>query len=238
MKREKILIVDDEQTNIEFFEVMLSKLGFTVERAADGEEGLEKVVECNPDLIILDNIMPQLSGLDVTKILKNNEEYRQYSTIPIIMFSAMDDVQTKIEGFELGIEDYITKPFNFMEVLARVKAVLRHRDFSGQILQREKRLALTESLNKSLLYFTSHVKKPMNNLLETAQTLNSSDQNAVDTFLKVVSVETKKALATLEALGEEVQEQQSLGDKLKEDEISLEGLEKKYEKHFSSYRGK
>jgi DNA-binding response OmpR family regulator len=148
MQKEKILIVDDEQINLDFFEVMLSKLGFIVEKAEDGERALQKVKECNPDLIILDNIMPRLSGWEVTKILKNDAEYAEYSTIPVVMFSAMDDVKDKIEGFELGVEDYITKPFNFSEVLARIKAVLRSRDLTKQILHREKRIALTESLNK------------------------------------------------------------------------------------------
>ena len=236
MQKEKILIVDDEQVNLEFFDVMLSRLGFTVEKATDGEQALEKVKECNPDLIILDNIMPNLSGWETTKILKNDEEYAQYSSIPVVMFSAMDDVQTKIEGFELGIEDYITKPFNFSEVLARIKAVLRGKDLTNQILQREKRIALTESLNKSLLYFTKHIKKPTSNLLETAQKLDPGDAKAVEVFLRNVIVEARKTLATLNGLEEEVHDQQSQGDKLKEDEVSLEGLEMKYQKHFDNYK--
>ncbi|MCK4516730.1 MAG: response regulator, partial [Spirochaetaceae bacterium] len=151
----KILIVDDEQINLDFFEVMLTKLGFEVEKASDGEEALEAVRDARPDLIVLDNIMPKLSGWEVTKILKQDEAYSEFRDVPIIMFSAMDDVKDKIEGFELGIEDYITKPFNFSEVLARIKAVLRNHELGQQVIQRERRLALVESLNKSLVYFTT-----------------------------------------------------------------------------------
>ncbi|WP_455381147.1 response regulator transcription factor, partial [Salinispira pacifica] len=111
-KKDKLLIVDDEQINLDFFEVMLTKLGFLVETAQDGEEALEKVRKTDPDLIILDNIMPRLSGWEVTKRLKTDPEYAEFRGTPVIMFSAMDDVKDKIEGFELGIEDYITKPFN------------------------------------------------------------------------------------------------------------------------------
>ena len=189
-----------------------------------------------PDLIILDNIMPKLSGWETTKILKNDEEYAQYSTIPVIMFSAMDDVQTKIDGFELGIEDYITKPFNFLEVLARIKAVLRGRDLTEQVLQREKRIALTESLNKSLLYFTKHVKKPTTDLLEQAQNLDPGNQKEIETFLRTVVVGAKKILATLNGLEEEVHDQQSQGDKLKENEMSLKSLETKYQEQLSNYK--
>ncbi len=238
MQKEKILIIDDEQINLDFFEVMLSKLGFLVEKAEDGEQALQKVVECNPDLIILDNIMPRLSGWEVTKILKNEEEYANYADIPVIMFSAMDDVKDKIEGFELGVEDYITKPFNFSEVLARIKAVLRNRDLTKQILQREKRIALTESLNNSLLYFTNHVEKPVSGLLEAAQNLDTDDGQAVKAFVKSVIEESEETLATLSGLEEKVAEMQVEGNKLREDEVSLESLEIKYQKHFNNYKAK
>jgi DNA-binding response OmpR family regulator len=141
--RKKILIVDDEQLNLEFFEVMLSKLGFVVEKANDGVEALDKVKHFYPDLILLDNIMPRMSGWEVTKTLKNDSKYRD---IPIVMFSALDDVKDKLEGYELGVEDYITKPFNFSEVLARIRVVLRNREIFAQIALRESRLNLADTL--------------------------------------------------------------------------------------------
>jgi CheY-like chemotaxis protein len=143
--RKKILIVDDEQLNLEFFEVMLSKLGFVVEKANDGLEALEKVKRFLPDLILLDNIMPRMSGWEVTKTLKADPKFRD---IPVVMFSALDDVKDKLEGYELGVEDYITKPFNFSEVLARIRVVLRNRELFAQIAVREERLGLAEALNE------------------------------------------------------------------------------------------
>ena len=135
-EKTKILIVDDESINLDFFNVMFTKLGFSVAMAEDGEEALEKVKSFKPDLIILDNIMPKLSGWKVTKILKNHQDYEEFRDVPVMMFSAMDDVKDKIEGFELGIEDYITKPFNFSEVLARVRAVLRNRELYKEVLKK------------------------------------------------------------------------------------------------------
>ena len=161
--QKKILIVDDETINLDFFDVMLTKLGFLVEKAKDGKEGMEKVKRFFPDLILLDNVMPRMSGWEFTKILKNDAKYRE---IPIVMFSALDDVKDKVEGFELGIDDYITKPFNFSEVLARIRAVLRNRELYAQIVARESRLALAEELN-------THIKR---NLLDFVKTIDDLDK--------------------------------------------------------------
>ena len=143
----KMLVVDDDPVNRGFFQLMLSKLGFIVEEACDGMDALEKLKKVKPDIILLDNIMPRMSGFELTKILKKDPAFEE---IPIIMFSALDDVQDKLAGFELGVDDYITKPFNFSEVLARIKAALRNRELFTQIVIRESRLNLAESLNQGM----------------------------------------------------------------------------------------
>ncbi len=232
----KILIADEEQINLEFFDVMLSKLGFEVETAQDGEVALEKVREFEPDLIILENIMAKLSGWDVTRTLKTDDEYAEYRHVPIIMFSAMHDVKDKIEGFELGIEDYITKPYNFSEVLARIRAVLRGRELSEQVLQRERRIALIETLNKSLVYFTTHLRAPVKEVLESAARLDPHDVEAVQSFVKQVKNESETTLAALDGLEEEIQDLLAKGHQLKSQELTLELLEEKYQKHFEQYR--
>ncbi|MFP4483650.1 MAG: response regulator transcription factor [Spirochaetaceae bacterium] len=232
----KILIVDDEQINLDFFDVMLTKLGFVVEKAEDGEEALEKVLEVRPDLIILDNIMPKLSGWEVTRLLKQSEEYAEVREVPVIMFSAMDDVKDKIEGFDLGIEDYITKPFNFSEVLARIKAVLRGRELSQQVIERERRIALVESLNKSLVYFTRHLRQPVLDLLMSAKSLDPSERDAVEQFVAKVKQESETTLATLDGLEEEIKDLQGKGDEIRAREVTLEMLDEKYQKHFDSYQ--
>jgi DNA-binding response OmpR family regulator len=164
----RILIVDDEPINLELFDVMLSNLGFEVEMAGDGEEALEKLVEVEPDLIVLDNVMPKLTGWEVTKRIKNEPEYAAYRHVPIIMFSAMDEVKDKIEGLELGVDDYITKPFNFSEVLARIRAVLHRHELTRQLTRRERRLDMIEALNESLVAFSQGLKQPLNEQLEKA----------------------------------------------------------------------
>ncbi len=229
--RGRILIVDDEPINLEFFDVMLSKLGFQIEKAVDGEEALEKVQASNPDLIILDNVMPKLSGWEVTRMLKHDPGYRRYRNTPIIMFSAMNEVKDRIEGFEQGVDDYITKPFNFSEVLARIRAVLRSRELSRQLLRREKRIAVVESLNNSLVFFTQHIRKPISELLATTEKVEGRQSAEVEKLLAMLRKEGKEILASLRGLEDEVAELQGKGEKLKRGDLSLDDLERKLRKN-------
>jgi len=230
--KKKILIVDDEPINLEFFEVMLSKLGFEVEKAVNGTDALDKVVETNPDLIVLDNIMPKLSGWDVTKKLKTDAEYSKYKGIPIIMFSAMDSVKDKIEGLEMGVADYITKPFNFGEVFARIKAVLRNQEIIEQINRRDKRIALIESLNNALIVFTEHIKKPISELLDSVKSMDTSQKDDVENLINLVNKEGHEIMSTLKGLEDEIEELQNKETKLKQGDLTIEDLENKFRKHF------
>jgi DNA-binding response OmpR family regulator len=211
-RKKRILIVDDEQINLEFFDVMLSKLGFSVHKAENGQEALESIRRIRPDLIILDNIMPKLTGWEVTKIVKSSPEYAEYADIPIIMFSALDDVKDKVEGLELGADDYITKPFNFAEVLARIRAVLRAHDLIKQIENRESRLTISEKAISDVLSIASELKLTLQRVRsscsepdtvsaladESAQRLDALEQR-IET-LKLESEQLRKDAADLAAL--------------------------------------
>ena len=235
-EKTKILIVDDEPINLDFFDVMLSRLGFEVERAVDGEDALEKVKSFVPDLMLLDNIMPKLSGWEVTRALKSSDEYEQYRHIPIIMFSAMDDVKDKIEGFELGIEDYIIKPFNFSEVLARIRAVLRHRTLAKQVTAKQRRISLVESLNQSLIYFTTHLKAPVLELQTQAERIDQADKSSVVDFLGSVKKETGEVLAALDGLADKIRELEVANEEYENQELSLEDLEERFQSHFQQLK--
>jgi DNA-binding response OmpR family regulator len=221
--RKKILIVDDEQLNLEFFEVMLSKLGFTVEKAHDGLEALEKVKHFVPDLILLDNIMPRMSGWEVTKTLKADPEFQD---IPIVMFSALDDVKDKLEGYELGVEDYITKPFNFSEVLARIRVVLRNRELFAQIAVREDRLSLAEALNEdtenSLRDFISGLDE-MDVVL--AQCSRLGDGAEVSPVLVEAAEKSRSLRQRIAELEGRIEKTMVEWDELKKNEVGLRELE-------------
>jgi len=230
--RKKILIVDDEQINLEFFDVMLSKLGFTVEKAENGVEALEVVRKFNPDLIILDNIMPKMSGWEVTKTLKNSDDYHAWRDIPIIMFSAMDDVKDKVEGFELGVDDYITKPYNFSEVLARIRAVLRNRELFVQIAARETRIALVEALNDDIRGVGAKVLSELDKASVKASAIDSNpsaDTSARQLAQLVLSI-TAEARKQVDALEAKVALASSAREQLKKKEIELKTLERQFRK--------
>ena len=118
----KILVVDDEKPISDIIKFNLTKEGFEVDTAYDGEEAVKKVNEINPDLMILDLMLPKKDGLEVAR------EVRQTHDMPIIMVTAKDTEIDKVLGLEMGADDYVTKPFSNRELVARVKANLRRRD--------------------------------------------------------------------------------------------------------------
>jgi DNA-binding response OmpR family regulator len=115
----RILVVDDEQNICELLTLYLTKEGYTVETAVDGEEAVQKNTTFNPDLVLLDIMLPKKDGWQVCR------EIRQTSNVPIIMLSAKGETFDKVLGLELGADDYVTKPFDTKEVMARIKTVLR-----------------------------------------------------------------------------------------------------------------
>ena len=116
---ERILIVEDEEAIARFVELELCHEGYAVEKAADGRTGLEKALSGQFDLVLLDIMLPVMDGWQVCR------EIRKVSNIPIIMLTAKDETFDKVLGLELGADDYIVKPFETKEVMARIKAVLR-----------------------------------------------------------------------------------------------------------------
>ncbi|ANS39281.1 response regulator transcription factor [Bacillus velezensis] len=122
----KILVVDDEQSIVTLLQYNLERSGYDVITASDGEEALEQAENENPDLIVLDVMLPKVDGIDVCKQLR-----QQKMMVPILMLTAKDEEFDKVLGLELGADDYMTKPFSPREVTARVKAILRRADISS-----------------------------------------------------------------------------------------------------------
>ena len=233
-EKTKILIVDDEPVNLDFFQLMLGKLGFEVLTAEDGEDALEKVSNYTPDLIILDNVMPKLSGWQVTRLLKNDDTYTEYKNIPIIMFSAMDDVKDKVEGFELGVEDYITKPFNFSEVLARIRAVLRSRKMYDQMVLKQQRIDLSEKISNTFVNFLNQLKQPVHQIEDMAGKLTpeAGSESDKDEFIAYVKDQVATVRSSIEKLEQEVEQLEREDISARDDEKALRELDSKLREHF------
>jgi DNA-binding response OmpR family regulator len=134
----KILVVDDKSTNRKLLKTVLTKdkdtKDYEVIEAGSGKAALEAVKNDPPDIILLDIMMPEMDGFEVCTELKEDP---QYNAIPILFITAMEKVEEKVKGFEVGAADYITKPINQKEVKARVKAHLRIREAEDERLQAE-----------------------------------------------------------------------------------------------------
>lgn len=123
---QKILVADDDENIVELISLYLRKEGFAVIAARDGGEALQKIAQQEPDLVLLDIMMPVKDGWEVCR------EVRQRYRVPVIMLTARGEAYDRILGLELGADDYITKPFNPRELVARVKAVLRRSRRAGE----------------------------------------------------------------------------------------------------------
>src|SRR3972149_6802859 len=117
--REKILVVEDDAAIREALSYNLNREGYEVESAGDGTQAIKTARTSKPDLIVLDLMLPELDGFDVTRTL------RKESSVPILMLTARDDEIDRVLGLELGADDYLTKPFSMRELVARIKALIR-----------------------------------------------------------------------------------------------------------------
>jgi len=118
----RVLIVEDEKALAEILEYNFKKEGYVVDTASDGEIALDKIIFKAPDLIILDWMLPKLSGIELCRKVRSNKKIKN---IPIIMLTARGEEEDRLKGLEMGADDYVTKPFSINELLARAKAVLK-----------------------------------------------------------------------------------------------------------------
>lgn len=126
MAKEKILIIEDELKIARFVELELKYEGYQVEQCHDGREGLQRALEGNIDLIILDIMLPSMNGMEVLRRL------RQHSEVPVIMLTAKDQIMDKVMGLDMGADDYLTKPFAIEELLARIRTALKRKKVSAK----------------------------------------------------------------------------------------------------------
>jgi two-component system cell cycle response regulator len=142
----KILVVDDHEDNIELLRARLEARGYEVHGAADGFEALAAVEKIIPDLILLDVMMPKMDGMEVVRRLKAN---KALPFIPVIMQTALDSTENKVEGLDAGADDYITKPINFAELEARVNSLLRIKKLQTELEAKKSELSdLNEQLKR------------------------------------------------------------------------------------------
>ncbi|GHU43714.1 hypothetical protein FACS1894190_14470 [Spirochaetia bacterium] len=221
----KILIADNDQLNVEFFELMLSKLGFQVDMAADGNTAWEKITHDKPDIILLETVLPKISGW---KILERIRKDPKLETLPVLLLSKIDDPKELVEGFELGADDYIIKPFNFSVVLARIRAALRNRVLITEITAREARLELAEKLSAEMKANISNLQtsvKMVDNAIKNLKKESSGEISTKD-LLKIIEEKTGAVKTVVFSLEQHIAKMDKEWKDLKKNEIGLTILEK------------
>jgi len=143
--KERILIVDDTMDTVELLRKRFRAEGYDTDEAYDGEAALVKVAEYRPDLVILDVMMPKLDGISVCRQLRIDPATRH---LPVLMLTAKSEVPDKVEGLDTGADDYITKPFDYKELSARVRSLLSKKIASAELAKKEKTQALDQMVDE------------------------------------------------------------------------------------------
>ena len=175
----RILVVDDIVPNLELLEAHLISEGYQVETAANGREALESVEKSLPDLILLDIQMPIMDGYQVCEKLKGDEHTR---LIPIVMITALRELEDKIKAIDAGADDFISKPFNKLEVLARVRSLLKVKSLNDQLDTAENVIfALAQAIEAKDKYTENHIERVSEYAMELARSmkLSATDLDAV-----------------------------------------------------------
>ena len=173
----RVLIVDDHEDNVELLRARLSSWGYNADCASDGAEALRKVEESPPDLILLDVMMPKIDGIEVARRIKGNASL---PFIPIIMQTALDATENKVEGLEAGADDYVTTPIDFPELRARMESMLRIKRLQEELEERERELL---EANERLRHMSQtdaltgvdnrrHLEERLSEMFEHAKRLN------------------------------------------------------------------
>jgi class 3 adenylate cyclase len=179
----KILIVDDEPFNLDLLEQELMEYDYVIERANDGVEALEKTASFKPDVILLDFMMPRMNGLEVVKRLRQDQEHR---SIPVILLTAKATQEDKVAGLDAGADDYVTKPFDAIELLARVRAMMRLKEMHDTLEEWNRTLAETVKKQVADLERMARLKRYLSP--QIAETILGDDNDLFKTHRREITI--------------------------------------------------
>ena len=191
MERHKILIVDDEERNIKLLKAYLIAKQYETAEASNGEEALRMVNDFNPDLVLLDVMMPGIDGFEVCKRLKTDEKTKM---IPVIMVTALREKEYRIKALEAGVDDFLTKPVDRTELMVRVKSLLRIKSYHDQLVHSFKEIALKneklkelEGVREGLTHMIIHdLNNPLTGVLGNLEIIKFDNDNLSETQLDMI----------------------------------------------------
>ena len=191
MERHKILIVDDEERNIKLLKAYLITKQYETVEASNGEEALRMVNDFNPDLVLLDVMMPGIDGFEVCKRLKTDEKNKM---IPVVMVTALREKEYRIKALEAGVDDFLTKPVDRTELMVRVKSLLRIKSYHDQLVHSFKEIALKneklkelEGVKEGLTHMIIHdLNNPLTGVLGNLEIIKFDNDNLSETQLNMI----------------------------------------------------
>ncbi|MDO8602827.1 MAG: response regulator [Candidatus Omnitrophota bacterium] len=212
-----ILVVDDQFQNIELLEAYLIPQGYEIVKAASGQEALEKFVHNKIDLVLLDIMMPKMSGLEVLEKLRADKKTR---LIPVVMVTALKETEDKVKALEAGCDDFISKPFDKVELLARVKSILKISYYLRQLDEKKQFKAVVDKISDGIAICSPDYLIKDNNeaLLKYLNIANPANVNLVETLFKNYAVSINKealmdlkvAHKTFDIVGEKTETREAL----------------------------
>jgi DNA-binding response OmpR family regulator len=223
-KQKKIFVAIDAEKR-DFFSVMLENLDYDVETAVDGQSALEKIRKSVPDLIIASTVLPRLSGWELLSKVKGDEALKM---IPVVLLSDIANVKDKVNAFEQGAEEYVSSPFSFPEVLARVRSLLRTRELLNQLSARESRLSLAESLYADLKETIALFLKNIDNLDEAIVLTRKEvlNEKTLPSIVDLIQEKIRSVRSDAAGLDARINNTIHKWDELKKKEISIAAFEK------------
>lgn len=171
----KILIVDDNKVNVELLRTQLKHYKYDLETAYDGEEALDKIQKSHPDLVLLDLMMPKISGFEICKAIKRNKDTQ---FIPVIVITALQELDDKLKAIELGADDFLVKPINRLELVTRIKSLLHMKFLHDDLDTSESILfSLAQALEAKDFYTRGHSERVADLAVRLSEVLGFSEKD-------------------------------------------------------------
>src|SRR3989339_673011 len=199
----RILCVDDEPKNLKLLEALLMPAGYEVLRSEDGEKALKLIHSENPDLVLLDIMMPGISGYDVLKIIREDKAIRD---VPVVMLTALQEVEDRVKALEAGCDDFISKPFDRVELLAKVKTILKISYYRRQIDEKGKFRAVMDEISDGIAVCGPDwiITDSNASVLRCLNITGSADVNLLEVMFKGYSVSIPKKNFTILPLTDKI----------------------------------
>jgi len=193
----RILVMDDDDDTLAILRMVLKKEGYKVDLANDGVEGLKLLRDRHHDLVISDVMMPKLDGYRFVETVRQDPSIR---ATPVILITAKKETEDKVTGLQKGADDYITKPYNLVELRARIAGMLRLKDVRHELLEREKELERIRTLEQTLMTISHHINNAIAPISGRAQLCNPKDPATVEKLIEACNEGGRRIAETMALL--------------------------------------